>query len=344
MERSWYGDGNTGAMGSSRGFGGLGSYGGGFGGGYSQGSSSFVPPMPTQPYIPPANSQPSSATLKQPSFKLRRSIRPKPALHLLNELLGGKKPSYEYYEVPYEEKERRAQRRNLPVDEVGDFDCLCTIENEQYFGDGLNKNDSKNAAAETAIQGEVIRRCSLNESERRAPNEDNCPWVLLASLALHKMYDSWQSQGYSIPKELLNVPNDECLSVRPPTKSGNTNWMKKDEKSGKPPLQTLNEMISRCGFDTEFTLADESGTPNDKNFVFRLSINNNQHVYDGKGKSKKLAKNAAASAAVQDSDAWYVPRSNRAQTEEEGLNLEGYEEEKDETGNGQIEQMDQVEQ
>ena len=31
-------------------------------------------------------------------------------------------------------------------------------------------------------------------------SEDNCPWASIASLALHKLYTDWQSQGYTLPK------------------------------------------------------------------------------------------------------------------------------------------------
>ena len=31
-------------------------------------------------------------------------------------------------------------------------------------------------------------------------SEDNCPWAAIASLALHKLYTDWQSQGYTLPK------------------------------------------------------------------------------------------------------------------------------------------------
>ena len=31
-------------------------------------------------------------------------------------------------------------------------------------------------------------------------SEDNCPWAAIASLALHKLFTDWQSQGYTLPK------------------------------------------------------------------------------------------------------------------------------------------------
>ena len=59
-------------------------------------------------------------------------------------------------------------------------------------------------------------------------SEDNCPWAAIASLALHKLYTDWQSQGYTLPKvhyslhvciktqniskELENLPVDSSAS------------------------------------------------------------------------------------------------------------------------------------
>ena len=38
--------------------------------------------------------------------------------------------------------------------------------------------------------------------------EDETPWLQLASLALFKLFNDWQAQGYVIPAELLKNPND----------------------------------------------------------------------------------------------------------------------------------------
>ena len=47
---------------------------------------------------------------------------------------------------------------------------------------------------------------SINKNEEKKLNlfrrvaEDNCPWPIIASLALSRMYESWQLQGYTVPK------------------------------------------------------------------------------------------------------------------------------------------------
>lgn len=37
--------------------------------------------------------------------------------------------------------------------------------------------------------------------------EDETPWAQLASLALFKLFNDWQNQGFQIPTELLRAPD-----------------------------------------------------------------------------------------------------------------------------------------
>ena len=41
------------------------------------------------------------------------------------------------------------------------------------------------------------------------PNQmtDETPWAQLASLALFKLFNDWQAQGYIVPPELLRIPD-----------------------------------------------------------------------------------------------------------------------------------------
>jgi len=209
------------------------------------------------------------------------------------------------------EKERRAWNKKISVAEVSNFDCICYIDDSEYMGDGQNKNDARNAAAEAAIQGEIIKKCNQNVTDRSRPSEDFCPWGVIASLALSRMYESWRLQGFAVPKELMTIPSDEAHSSRRSGglggSGGSDNWMEKDTQN-KPPLAQVNEMLSRSGLGSEFTLVNESGIPNDKTFVFRLTIGGGNHQYTGTGKSKKIAKQNAAVEALGDSEAWYAPR------------------------------------
>ena len=37
---------------------------------------------------------------------------------------------------------------------------------------------------------------------------DETPWAQLASLALFKLFNDWQAQGYQVPTELLRAPDN----------------------------------------------------------------------------------------------------------------------------------------
>jgi len=293
----------------------------GRGGGIFQGAS-VLNPYAYYQQAPGPSSIPSSLNSnqpkpKKPSFKLRRSIQPKSVLLLLNELIGSKTSRFEFFDVPWNERERRAINRGLSVDEVGLFDCVCYVNGEKYIGDGLNKNDARASAAEAALQGAIVKKCALNQTDRK-PNEDNCPWGVIASLALNKMFTSWQLQGYTVPKDLTTIPSEDRLSV-PATQ--NSTWMDKNETE-KGPLARFNEMCSQSGAKATFELTDEVGTPNDKTFTFKVTIND-KHSYTESGKSKKLAKNGAAQIAISHSSVWFTPRRRLAEPQQVEEEQEG---------------------
>ena len=75
-------------------------------------------------------------------------------------------------------------------------------------GEGVTKAEAKTAVVEIAIQGMISAKCQKNEDEGVGVNEDNCPWTIIASLALYKLYNSWHSQGYTLHPELTNFPGE----------------------------------------------------------------------------------------------------------------------------------------
>ena len=46
--------------------------------------------------------------------------------------------------------------------------------------------------------------------------EDETPWAQLASLALFKLFNDWQSSGFQIPSELLRAPDVAALTAPVP--------------------------------------------------------------------------------------------------------------------------------
>jgi len=294
------------------------------------GSNTVFPPLPGTtsvghgafPKSLPSTGGSLSLSGKKPAFKLRRSIHPKAPLTILNELVGpgGNKVGFEFLDVPQEERRRRAWQADVDVEDIGSFECRCVVQGLEFIAEGISKVDAKNAAVELAIQGMISEKCKKNDDEGVSPNEDNCPWAAIASLALYKMYNSWQSQGYTLPSELANLPGDSTsyASGRWNTEFGGpsssnigisgiagVNISCGKSLGEKPPLQIVNEMASRMKLTLDFELTSEVGMPNDK--VFTMSVRIAENTYSGQGKNKKSAKQAVAVAMLEDQCKWYKP-------------------------------------
>jgi len=265
-------------------------------------------PPPAQ-YQHPQQQQASSpaAPYKKPSFKLRKSIQPRQPLTILCELAGSK-PHFDFYDVPYEERERRAWQMGCDLEDIGCYECRCSAQGLEFIGEGATKSQARENVTEIAIQGLITAKCEMNDVEGGAgSNEDNCPWPQIASLALYKLYNDWQSQGYELPKELTSM--SVCTDSRSshygasagPRPEGNVNH----REVNKAPLQILNEMAGKMQINVELECTGEVGTPSDKVFTFSVRIKDK--LYSGQAKSKKLAKQAAASSAIADQNSWYCP-------------------------------------
>jgi len=294
------------------------SAGGSYCSGIWQGSDAFSYNPPSSDGTAPhrtetqQNSGASQMVTKKPAFKLRKALHPKAPLTILNELagVGAGKAQFEYLDVPEEERRRRAWQADMDFEEVGSFECRCTALSLEFIAEGTTKSEAKSAVVEIAIQGLISVQCQKNEEEGVGPNEDNCPWSLLASLALYKLYNSWQSQGYSLPPELTSLPGEVGWVVGGGGEQGGCGGVQTNiEKAviDKPPLQLVNEMASRMRCTLDFELTSEVGTPNDKVFTMAMKVGGKE--YCGQGKNKKSAKQAAASAALQDQANWYTPPS-----------------------------------
>jgi len=219
--------------------------------------------------------------------------------------------------VPEEERRRRAWQADTEVEEVGSFECRCIVQGLEFIAEGVTKAEAKTAVVEIAIQGMISAKCQKNDDEGVGVNEDNCPWTMIASLALYKLYNSWQAQGYTLPPELTTLAGEGLCTSRSAWSAGHTqqpsvvgggvvNKVKVDSvNQGKPALQLVNEMASRMKMTLDFELTSEVGTPNDK--VFTMTVKVGEKVFSGQGKNKKSAKQAAATAVLEAQDSWYHP-------------------------------------
>merc|ERR1719362_1721337 len=113
------------------------------------------------------------------------------------------------------------------------FTAQCVIEGETFSGTGPSKQIAKNICAEHVVQYVVTKKCTESkvkvvptDPESKPPMEDETPWLQLASLALFKLFNDWQAQGFVIPNELMKNPNEAGNgngTVVPATGNGNGN-------------------------------------------------------------------------------------------------------------------------
>jgi hypothetical protein len=92
------------------------------------------------------------------------------------------------------------------------------FEGKGFTGTGPTKQIAKNICAEHVIQHVVSQRCVDNKVKARqlmseqgsvpeSQRTEETPWAQLASLALFKMFNDWQAQGYDVPPEILRTPD-----------------------------------------------------------------------------------------------------------------------------------------
>jgi len=100
----------------------------------------------------------------------------------------------------------------------------CVVEGETFVGTGPTKTIAKNIAAEhaiihvTALRASNPRNLAATDENGKPlkPHEfmDETPWAQLSSLALYKLFNDWQTQGFDLPQDLLGphfpgAKNDE---------------------------------------------------------------------------------------------------------------------------------------
>ena len=114
--------------------------------------------------------------------------------------------------------------------------------------------------------------------------EEETPWLQLASLALFKLFNDWQAQGYVIPAELLKNPNDpnnpaqiQDVPMRDATPKAPKQAKKvPDNPTDRHPVQLLNEL--RGG--VVFTVAGTTGVTPNIIFTMGCEIGMYSKIYD----------------------------------------------------------------
>jgi len=255
---------------------------------------------------------PKDVQKRRRNYRLKKMLTPKAPIMVLHELLGQASVNYETVET------EQQTMRNMPQL----FTVKAVYEDQEFSGMGPSKSIAKNICAEHIIQYITTKSClkkpeSEENQENGSPNsknnrnqESDTPWVSLASLALFKLFNDWQSQGFAIPVEMMKGSSDKILAQsqaeKPPATQDNggaNNTKPKkaavkaekvlpDNPTEKHPVQLLNEMNGPLVYQQ----TGMTGTP--PSCVFTLTVTVNETPFTGQGKSKKEAKKAAAQAAL----------------------------------------------
>lgn len=260
-----------------------------------------------------AKPKPVSAAVrkKRMNFRLRKILTPKSPLMVLNEIVGG--VNYTFVDTP-------STMLTPGIPHL--FTAQCEIEGETFSGTGPSKQIAKNICAEHVIQFVVTKKCTEPKPkvvdpanpDAKPPMEDETPWLQLASLAMFKLFNDWQAQGFVIPQELMKNPNEQTGNGTAPAGvagNGNANMdvnmtndppaqakpkqAKKmpDNPTERHPVQLLNEL--RGG--VTFIVVGSSGvTPN---IIFTLGCEIDGTQYTGVGRNKKDAKKHCAMEALK---------------------------------------------
>jgi len=148
--------------------------------------------------------------------------------------------------------------------------------------------------------------------DAKPPMEDETPWLQLASLAMFKLFNDWQAQGFVIPQELMKntseagngeakaaagngAGNMDVTMTNAPAAAVKPKQAKKmpDNPTERHPVQLLNEL--RGG--VTFIVVGSSGvTPN---IIFTLGCEIDGTQYTGVGRNKKDAKKHCAMEALK---------------------------------------------
>ena len=134
---------------------------------------------------------PKEVLKRRRNFRLKKMVTPKAPVMILHELVG----STLHYEVS----------------DLGQFDppikTMPTLymarvlhEGVEFIGKGPSKSIAKNIAAEQVLQFITTKSCSSHtmETESGPSLETDTPWSALASLAMFKLFNDWQAQGYQL--------------------------------------------------------------------------------------------------------------------------------------------------
>merc|ERR1719309_311555 len=157
---------------------------------------------------------------------------------VLHELLG---QTSVQYECTAQVSEPSSSVRSLP----SLYTAKTQYDDQTFSGMGPSKSIAKNICAEQVLQYITTKSCTNVKTEDDEGNQENgggkhrrdmetdTPWVSLASLALFKLFNDWQAQGYVVPAGMMrgNQFNTPEPVVDMKGEDGETQTPKKKKKS-----------------------------------------------------------------------------------------------------------------
>jgi len=252
---------------------------------------------------------PKDVQKRRRNFRLKKMLTPKPPMMVLFELVP-------HTEIQFENFIADPMTRLLRI--------TARYDGRVFEGIGPSKSIAKNICSEQILQHIAFKSCQ-KDAEKENPNsgshgEEETPWTALASIALFKLFNDWQSQGVQVPQEMMrgskpgvmapvSFPIKEEDSEMKDLSGGNSvSMLPQFEQKAKPkvpaakkalpenptsrhPVQLLNEMEGQLAYETQTT-----GAP--PHVVFQISVTLNDKTYSGSAKNKKDAKKYAAQAAL----------------------------------------------
>lgn len=271
------------------------------------------PPKPKKEVIKPKPPPSLSAEEKQrqENHNLKQLVAPKPPHRILNEMMGGG-VRFEYAENP-----------PLPpgAEKSAEMHTLVTkIDGDTSSGTGPSHEIAKNICSEHAIMGVVKRRyAAINDivskgikNKEELLLDDETPFEL-ASIAIFKMLNEWESKGFQLPQDLedvlytshLFIPVKERLGWIRGSNLGFTTPIEANSSSQNPrkrfmsmpnadviqqknPIAFLNEIRGAV----EYVELGTWGTS--PNISFTVGANLDGVPYSGTGPNKKEAKKNCA--------------------------------------------------
>jgi len=191
--------------------------------------------------------QPSKATIRRRNnARIKKLVAPKAPIQVLNELVGPGNVKFNI-QTPNPGMMGINSPRLLIAEVV--------VEGQTFSGSGPSKAIAKNIAAEAAVHYVVMQRNKEEPPEDGGRFQDTTPWGALASLALFKLFNDWQSGGFALPADLCTKELESKVSMKGAGSMGGAERM----LSGlgvRPDLGHSHPGQNMQGFD--FT--DESGT------------------------------------------------------------------------------------